>query len=467
MSQSDSDLLSPAKAPAEPSESMIRRTSVEDIARSSARPSRGKRILMKLVRPWTWRKKKKSKKTADQPDPASPVVNTLTRTESGGNLSESTAASTKQHLADVHDYQCSNHQERANGHTRNVSPGTIVAQPLPSDVSYLATNGESNGGLSCTTESAPDHVRFGGSVEIPSSITTEASRGQRGPTPPGAGPRGPTPPTVAPPVAPKPRQVAASVSSDPPPMSPRTILKREKGRLPSEGSIVTSTELPRNGELQKQDNEVVTEAAFQAKKSPAGYLVYSPDDDDSSDEESTDQPVGAVGEVEEGEEGEDEDGQPLKFGNKVLRSDSIAILRERRKNEPIQTIPVDQRVELESKLARRLSQRPSRIELEQRNILPAEKPERDQQFEDARVTLERKLSRRPTVKELRELKILIRFADYAEVVECEDYDRRADKPWTRLSSDDKAAIRAELNTFKQYEMEVHPDSQYMTRFHKP
>lgn len=68
MSQSDSDLLSPAKAPAEPSESMIRRTSVEDIARSSARPSRGKRILMKLVRPWTWRKKKKSKKTADQPD---------------------------------------------------------------------------------------------------------------------------------------------------------------------------------------------------------------------------------------------------------------------------------------------------------------------------------------------------------------------------------------------------------------
>lgn len=37
-------------------------------------------------------------------------------------------------------------------------------------------------------------------------------------------------------------------------------------------------------------------------------------------------------------------------------------------------IPVDQRVELESKLARRLSQRPSRIELEQRNILPGEFP---------------------------------------------------------------------------------------------
>lgn len=68
MSQSDPDLLSLAKTPAGPSESMVRRTSVEDIARSNTRPSRGKRILMKLVRPWTWRKKKKSKKTADQSD---------------------------------------------------------------------------------------------------------------------------------------------------------------------------------------------------------------------------------------------------------------------------------------------------------------------------------------------------------------------------------------------------------------
>ena len=55
------------------------------------------------------------------------------------------------------------------------------------------------------------------------------------------------------------------------------------------------------------------------------------------------------------------------------------------------------------------------------------------------------------------------FADYAEVVECEEYDRRADKPWTRLRPEDKAAIRKELNEFKKFEMEVHPDSEYMTR----
>lgn len=55
------------------------------------------------------------------------------------------------------------------------------------------------------------------------------------------------------------------------------------------------------------------------------------------------------------------------------------------------------------------------------------------------------------------------FADYAEVMEVEDYDRKADKPWTRLRPEDKAAIRKELNEFKKYEMEVHPESEYMTR----
>ena len=55
------------------------------------------------------------------------------------------------------------------------------------------------------------------------------------------------------------------------------------------------------------------------------------------------------------------------------------------------------------------------------------------------------------------------FADYAEVVECEEYDRRADKPWTRLRPEDKAAIRKELNDFKRAEMSVHPESEYMTR----
>ncbi len=50
------------------------------------------------------------------------------------------------------------------------------------------------------------------------------------------------------------------------------------------------------------------------------------------------------------------------------------------------------------------------------------------------------------------------------MIECEDYDRRADKPWTRLRPEDKASIRKELNEFKSREMTVHPESEYMTRY---
>ena len=59
------------------------------------------------------------------------------------------------------------------------------------------------------------------------------------------------------------------------------------------------------------------------------------------------------------------------------------------------------------------------------------------------------------------------FSDYIDVLDCEEYDRTADKPWTRLTPRDKATIRRELNEFKSSEMEVHQESRHMTRFHKP
>ncbi|KAL0622942.1 Phosphatase and actin regulator 1 [Plecturocebus cupreus] len=76
------------------------------------------------------------------------------------------------------------------------------------------------------------------------------------------------------------------------------------------------------------------------------------------------------------------------------------------------------------------------------------------------------IRQRPTVEELRERKILIRFSDYVEVADAQDYDRRADKPWTRLTAADKAAIRKELNEFKSTEMEVHELSRHLTRSDK-
>lgn len=117
-----------------------------------------------------------------------------------------------------------------------------------------------------------------------------------------------------------------------------------------------------------------------------------------------------------------------------------------------------------AKLIRRLSMRPTPEELIERNILKSQSPaEEKKQKEEKKRYLLRKLSFRPTVDELKEKKI-IRFNDYIEVTQAHDYDRRADKPWTRLTPKDKAAIRKELNEFKSSEMAVHEGSRHLTRY---
>uniref|UniRef100_T1I431 Uncharacterized protein n=1 Tax=Rhodnius prolixus TaxID=13249 RepID=T1I431_RHOPR len=117
-----------------------------------------------------------------------------------------------------------------------------------------------------------------------------------------------------------------------------------------------------------------------------------------------------------------------------------------------------------ARLIRRLSMRPTQEELEDRNILKSNGLEDFCLYEQNQTLLT--VIFRPTVEELKEKKI-IRFNDYIEVTQAHDYDRRADKPWTRLTPKDKAAIRKELNEFKSSEMEVHQESRHLTRFHRP
>ncbi|KAM7400549.1 hypothetical protein PAMA_004976 [Pampus argenteus] len=167
------------------------------------------------------------------------------------------------------------------------------------------------------------------------------------------------------------------------------------------------------------------------------------------------------------------------LAQKVLRKDSLAIKLSNRPSKreleeknilPMQTDEerLESRQQIGTKLTRRLSQRPTAEELEQRNILkPRNEQEEMEEKREIKRRLTRKLSQRPTVEELRQAKILIRFSDYVEVSDAQDYDRRADKPWTRLTAADKAAIRKELNDFKSNEMEVHESSRHLTRFHRP
>lgn len=118
-------------------------------------------------------------------------------------------------------------------------------------------------------------------------------------------------------------------------------------------------------------------------------------------------------------------------------------------------------------LTRKLSLRPTVDELEQRHIIVTKSDEElQQELEEKRQTLTRKLSIRPSVAELKQRRIM-RFSDLIDVTEAQDYDRRADKPWTRLTTKEKAAIRRELNEFKSLEMEVHEDSKHLTRYHAP
>ncbi|XP_051467868.1 phosphatase and actin regulator 1 isoform X3 [Apus apus] len=185
--------------------------------------------------------------------------------------------------------------------------------------------------------------------------------------------------------------------------------------------------------------------------------------------------------AEEEEEDEDEDNSLFtsSLAMKVCRKDSLAIKLSNRPSKreleeknilPMQTDEerLELRQQIGTKLTRRLSQRPTAEELEQRNILkPRNEQEEQEEKREIKRRLTRKLSQRPTVEELRERKILIRFSDYVEVADAQDYDRRADKPWTRLTAADKAAIRKELNEFKSTEMEVHELSRHLTRFHRP
>uniref|UniRef100_A0A8D0G3H4 Phosphatase and actin regulator n=1 Tax=Sphenodon punctatus TaxID=8508 RepID=A0A8D0G3H4_SPHPU len=176
-------------------------------------------------------------------------------------------------------------------------------------------------------------------------------------------------------------------------------------------------------------------------------------------------------EEEDEDEDEDEDGSLFtsSLAMKVCRKDSLAIKLSNRPSKreleeknilPMQTD--EERLELRQQIGTKLT----RLELCIFFLARNEQEEQEEKREIKR-RLTRKLSQRPTVEELRERKILIRFSDYVEVADAQDYDRRADKPWTRLTAADKAAIRKELNEFKSTEMEVHELSRHLTRFHRP
>ncbi|XP_042637975.1 phosphatase and actin regulator 2 [Orycteropus afer afer] len=198
-----------------------------------------------------------------------------------------------------------------------------------------------------------------------------------------------------------------------------------------------------------------------------GPREYQANDSDS------DGPILYTDEDEDEDEDEDDSGESA-LASKIRRRDTLAIKLGNRPSKKeledkniLQRTSEEERQEIRqqigTKLVRRLSQRPTTEELEQRNILKREKILIFFFLRTPKSQIMIKLSLRPTVAELQARRIL-RFNEYVEVTDSPDYDRRADKPWARLTPADKAAIRKELNEFKSTEMEVHEESRQFTSF---
>ncbi|KFO14438.1 Phosphatase and actin regulator 2, partial [Balearica regulorum gibbericeps] len=187
-----------------------------------------------------------------------------------------------------------------------------------------------------------------------------------------------------------------------------------------------------------------------------GPILYTDDDDDDDDNASAESSLAS--------KIRRRDTLAIKLGNRPSKKElEDKNILQRTSEEERQEI----RHQIGTKLVRRLSQRPTTEELEQRNILKQKNEEEEQEAKrEIKRRLSRKLSLRPTVAELQARRIL-RFNEYVEVTDSPDYDRRADKPWARLTPADKArgkSIRKELNEFKSTEMEVHEESRQFTRW---
>ncbi|NXK08744.1 PHAR2 regulator, partial [Herpetotheres cachinnans] len=192
-----------------------------------------------------------------------------------------------------------------------------------------------------------------------------------------------------------------------------------------------------------------------------GPILYTDDDDDDDDDDNASAESSLASKIRR------RDTLAIKLGNRPSKKElEDKNILQRTSEEERQEI----RHQIGTKLVRRLSQRPTTEELEQRNILKQKNEEEEQEAKrEIKRRLSRKLSLRPTVAELQARRIL-RFNEYVEVTDSPDYDRRADKPWARLTPADKArdkSIRKELNEFKSTEMEVHEESRQFTRWVNP
>ncbi|NXN32864.1 PHAR2 regulator, partial [Nycticryphes semicollaris] len=314
----------------------------------------------------------------------------------------------------------------------------------------------------------------------------------------------PPPPTAAPPPPPLPpsfpttatqpvdssdsQDVSDSCMAGPaiPGSDTKPLLQTERGTDESLSSTALDSGPEASGEdtkssATKEDHETeAPEQAHSESMEEASDAAAPPESESSRESHSSDSDSDGPILYTDDDDDDDDDNPSAEssLASKIRRRDTLAIKLGNRPSKKeledkniLQRTSEEERQEIRhqigTKLVRRLSQRPTTEELEQRNILKQKNEEEEQEAKrEIKRRLSRKLSLRPTVAELQARRIL-RFNEYVEVTDSPDYDRRADKPWARLTPADKArdkSIRKELNEFKSTEMEVHEESRQFTRW---
>ncbi|KAM5283355.1 phosphatase and actin regulator 2 isoform 7-T10 [Hipposideros larvatus] len=458
----------------------------------------------KIFKPWKWRKKKTSDKFRET---SAVLERKISTRQSREELIRRGV------LKELPDQAGSSHSKKTTGSKASASPSTSSTSSRPKASKETVSNktgtvgitkGKKKTGKQPTSQPSSDRTTSGTSE--PSETRGESLQTEQ--TAPGteeltAGkpkPAAPPPPVVPPPPPPVPAlalEEQCIIASDTP-----IVLVSNGADLPDpalNASQLLWTEEPTNRttvhsgtglSVSRENAKCFTTKEELGKAAPqllvpglmgdSSESFSAPEDEGQREYRANDSDSdGPILYTDDDDDDEDEDGSgESALASKIRRRDTLAIKLGNRPSKKeledkniLQRTSEEERQEIRqqigTKLVRRLSQRPTTEELEQRNILKQKNEEEEQEAKmELKRRLSRKLSLRPTVAELQARRIL-RFNEYVEVTDSPDYDRRADKPWARLTPADKAAIRKELNEFKSTEMEVHEESRQFTRFHRP
>ncbi|KAM5283357.1 phosphatase and actin regulator 2 isoform 9-T12 [Hipposideros larvatus] len=454
----------------------------------------------KIFKPWKWRKKKTSDKFRET---SAVLERKISTRQSREELIRRGV------LKELPDQAGSSHSKKTTGSKASASPSTSSTSSRPKASKETVSNktgtvgitkGKKKTGKQPTSQPSSDRTTSGTSE--PSETRGESLQTEQ--TAPGteeltAGkpkPAAPPPPVVPPPPPPVPAlalEEQCIIASDTP-----IVLVSNGADLPDpalNASQLLWTEEPTNRttvhsgtglSVSRENAKCFTTKEELGKAAPqllvpglmgdSSESFSAPEDEGQREYRANDSDSdGPILYTDDDDDDEDEDGSgESALASKIRRRDTLAIKLGNRPSKKeledkniLQRTSEEERQEIRqqigTKLVRRLSQRPTTEELEQRNILKQKNEEEEQEAKmELKRRLSRKLSLRPTVAELQARRIL-RFNEYVEVTDSPDYDRRADKPWARLTPADKAAIRKELNEFKSTEMEVHEESRQFTR----